>query len=49
MKKFYVTPEFEEVILNAHMPLLAGSTETEDITDGPTPVIEDPTDDDLDW
>lgn len=49
MKKFYVAPEAEEVLLTVAQPLLAGSEEKEDITDGPTPVIDNPSDDDLDW
>ena len=49
MKKFYVAPEFEEVLINLQQPLLSGSEEKEDITDGPTPTIDNPSDDDLDW
>lgn len=50
MKKFYVAPEAEEVILKLAQPLLTASDpENDDITDGPTPTVENPSDDDLDW
>ena len=49
MKKYYIAPEVDVVILNAKMALLSGSTEKEDITDGPTPTIDDPSEDDIDW
>lgn len=49
MKKFYIAPEVEEILYEMEQPLLTGSTETEDITDGPVPTVDDPSDDDLDW
>jgi len=49
MKKFYIAPEVEEILLMMDQALLAGSPETEDITDGPTPTVENPSDDDLEW
>jgi len=49
MKKIYFSPEAEELLLEIDQPLLAGSEEQDDITDGPVPTVEDPTDDDLDW
>ena len=48
MKKSYFSPEAEIILLNLTQPLLTGS-EKDDITDGPTPVIKDPSGDDLDW
>lgn len=48
MKKFYEVPEMEVLETEIEV-ILAGSTESEDITDGPTPTIEDPSDEDLDW
>ncbi len=45
MKKQYFSPEAEIVLLNMTQPLLAGS-EKDDITDGPVPIITDPTDED---
>ncbi len=50
MKKTYFSPECEVVLLNLNQSILAGSiTEKDDITDGPVPTIENPSDDDLDW
>lgn len=49
MKKFYIAPEVEEILLMMDQALLAGSPETDDITDGPTPTDENPSDDDLEW
>ena len=50
MKKFYVAPEMEEVLINIAHSLLAGSDEgVDDETTDPTPVITDPSDDDFNW
>lgn len=46
MKKFYIAPEMDEVILENESFLC--SSPDPDTTD-PIPVIEDPDDDDLDW
>ena len=48
MKKMYFSPEAEGLLLNLTQPLLAGS-EKEDITDGSIKIIDDPSDEDLDW
>lgn len=48
MKKMYFSPE-EEVIELEVTPLLTGSTEKDDITDGPVPINEGKTDDELEW
>ena len=48
MKKFYIAPEMEEVLFEMEQPLLTAS-ESDDITDGPVPTVDNPTDDDLDW
>ncbi len=50
MKKFYVAPEAEEVLLKLTQPLLAGSDEGVDPdTTDPVPVITNPTEEDLNW
>lgn len=45
MKKVYLSPEAEVFELLMKQPLLAGS-EKDDITDGPVPIITDPTPED---
>ena len=48
MKKTYFSPEIEVIRLSMKQSILVGS-EKDDITDGPVPAVDDPTDDDLDW
>ena len=43
MKKIYFSPEVEVVLLNISQPLLTASDETDDITEGTVPVIDEPT------
>ncbi len=50
MKKTYFSPETEVVLLNTIQPILAGSiSDPDDITDGPVPTDDNPSDGDLDW
>ena len=50
MKKTYFSPEIEVVKMTLAKPLLLGSGEKEDITDGPVPEVPDlPGDDDGEW
>ena len=49
MKMIYSSPEMEVILLNVAQPVLLSASEREDITDGPVDVIDNPTDDDLDW
>ena len=50
MKKIYFSPEVEVIDIDTVTPLLAGSTEKDDITDGPVIINPDPkTDEELEW
>lgn len=50
MKKFYVAPDAEVVLLKMTQPLLDGSNDIiDDETTDPVNVITDPNDDDFNW